>query len=133
MSILITTPRVSDPQGLLLRADPQLAAIVAAAAAGLPAAWRPEIAEADGVALEIEILTAHGRLARRTRYEAGTVYQAYRRLADQAYRVQRRLHPDLTGQLAWGGRWTDVGGWWLVGRFDLAGVRGRGHYRPPAT
>lgn len=132
----MTPPRIADPQGLLAGVSAELAAILAAAAAAMPAGWRLDIVAGGppggGLALDVRLVDARGRAVPPfCRAEHGPVYEAYRRLADAAYAAQRRLYPELAPGLAWGGKLTTADGRWHIGRFDLAGLRGRGRYRPP--
>jgi hypothetical protein len=126
-------PRIVDPQGRLAEIGHELALILATAADMLPVDWRLEIVACTVLSVELRMIDDHrGRiLPRFSRRERGPVYEAYRRFADRAYTAQRRLYPELTGRLAWGGMFTVADGRWEVGHFDLAGLRGRGRYRPP--
>jgi hypothetical protein len=125
-------PRIVDPHSRFRRLRDELAAIIAAAAAALPAGWALEIVAGSELAVELRLIDPRGRaLPRFSPTERGPVYQHYRRFADRAYAAQRRLHPELAGRLAWGGMRTAEDGRWIIGQFDLAGLRGRGRYRPP--
>jgi hypothetical protein len=124
--------RIADPRGLLGDVGHQLTLIVAAAAAALPPGWQLELVAGAGLAVELRLTDPRGRaLPGSCRVERGPVWEAYRRFADQAYAAQGRLYPELAGRLAWGGKFTAADGRWVIGHFDLAGLRGRGRYRPP--
>ena len=123
--------RIADPQGLLAGVNHELTMIIATAADMLPAGWGLEIVAVTALAVELRLIDQRGRvLPRFSLLERGPVYAAYRRFADRVYAAQCRLYPELAGRLAWGGMFT-ADGRWAIGHFDLAGLRGRGRYRPP--
>jgi hypothetical protein len=124
--------RIADPRGRLADINHQLTLIIAAAADALPEGWRLEIVDGGAAGVELRLIDQRGRaLPRFSRVDRGPVYEAYRRFADQAFIAQRRLCPELAGRLAWGGMFTAIDGRWVIGQFDLGGLRGRGRYRPP--
>jgi hypothetical protein len=124
--------RLADPHGRLAEVGHQLTLIVATAAAALPPGWRLELVAGTAFSAELRLIDPRGRpLPRFCRTEHGPVWEAYRRFADQVYAAQGRLYPELAGRLAWGGMWGGQDGRWVIGHFDLAGLRGRGRYRPP--
>lgn len=133
MLAVTAPPRIVDPNVHLGELGHELTLIIAAAADALPQGWRLEIVAAAAFAVELRLIDPRGRtLPRFCRTEHGPVWGAYRRFADQAYAARDRLYPALAGRLAWGGMWSGEDGRWVVGHFDLAGLRGRGRYRPPA-
>jgi hypothetical protein len=140
-------PPVADPHDLARGIDDRLLAIIGAAARYLGAGWRVELtagrcprgtlfrppsAAAAGLALEVRLIAPDGHaIEAGPRAQRSSAWRAYRDYADLCFSAQRILYPELAGRLAWGGKFTRASGQWQVGRFDLAGFRGRGIYRPP--
>jgi hypothetical protein len=138
---------LKDPQDLGRGVDRRLLTILGAAARYLPTGWRVELtagrcpgatllgppsAYVGGLAVDVRLIDPDGHaIDAQPRAQRNNAWRAYRDYADLCFYAQRILYPELAGRLAWGGKFTRASGQWQVGRFDLAGFRGRGIYQPP--
>ena len=117
------------------RADPRIAEIVSAAAEGLPPGYKIQMTSAGrdpsrrgfhprGMAEDFQIIGPDGRAVNNRGWDETGLYK---KLAQNAYGYQEKMHPELTGKFQWGGQFgTQIGGGGVpdLMHFDVGGRRG---------